>query len=119
MHLFIASLCFNLLVAIVVFFVFGGRSLLARPAVQVEPAEAGDTAGGSANGKRLTYPQVLTLVGLVALGVGVLVFGLNVGLVAITIAVVLTILFPKDQARAVVVAFAPLVAWAVLVLPGS
>ena len=88
-------------VAVVVFFVFGGRSLLAQRAVELEPADAGDIAGGTAGGKRLTYPQVLTLIGLIALGVGVLVFELNVGLVAITIAVVLTILFPKDQARAV------------------
>jgi Na+/H+ antiporter NhaD/arsenite permease-like protein len=96
MHLFIASLCFNILVAVIVFFVFGGRSLLAQPAAEV-PAEPGDATGG----KRLTYPQVLTLLGLIALGVGVLLFELNVGLVSITIAVVLTILFPKDQARAV------------------
>ena len=93
MHLFLASLGFNLLVAVVVFFVFGGRSLLTRQAVEAVPPEEG--------GKGLTYPQVLTLFGLLALGVGVLVFELNVGLVAITIAVVLTILFPKDQARAV------------------
>ena len=101
MHLFLASLGFNLLVAVVVFFVFGGRSLLAQRAVAVAPAEAIDTTGGSVGGKGLTYPQVLTLLGLIALGGGVLVFELNVGLVAITIAVVLTILFPKDQARAV------------------
>jgi di/tricarboxylate transporter len=93
MHLFLASLAFNLLVAVVVFFVFGGRGLLTRQAVAAAPTEEG--------GKGLTYPQVLTLIGLIALGVGVLVFELNVGLVAITIAVVLTILFPKDQARAV------------------
>ena len=93
MHLFLASLGFNLLVAVVVFFVFGGRGLLTRQAVEAAPTEAGS--------KGLTYPQVLTLIGLIALGVGVLVFELNVGLVAITIAVVLTILFPKDQARAV------------------
>jgi len=93
MHLFLASLSFNLLVAVVVFFVFGGRSLLTRQAVEAVPPEEG--------GKGLTYPQVLTLFGLLALGVGVLVFELNVGLMAITIAVVLTILFPKDQARAV------------------
>lgn len=99
-HLFVASLCFNFVVAVVIFFVFGGRSLLARGAAQPEPANAGDIAGGAV-GKRLTYQQVLTLIGLVALGVGALVFELNVGLVAITIAVVLTILFPKDQARAV------------------
>src|SRR5688572_26297591 len=101
MHLFLASLGFNLLVAVVVFFAFGGRSLLARQAVEVGPAEAGEAAIGSSGGKRLAYPQILTLIGLIALGVGVLVFELNVGLVAITIAVVLTILFPKDQARAV------------------
>ena len=100
MHLFVASLCFNLAVAVVIFFVFGGRSLLAQRAGQLEPADAGDIAG-AAGGRRLTYQQVLTLIGLVALGVGALVFELNVGLVAITIAVVLTILFPKDQARAV------------------
>jgi Na+/H+ antiporter NhaD/arsenite permease-like protein len=97
MHLFLASLCFNLVVAVVIFFVFGGRSLLGQRAAQPEPADAGDIAGG----RQLTYQQVLTLIGLVALGVGALVFELNVGLVAITIAVVLTILFPKDQARAV------------------
>ena len=34
MHLFLASLGFNLLVAVVVFFVFGGRSLLAQRAVE-------------------------------------------------------------------------------------
>jgi di/tricarboxylate transporter len=97
MHLFLASLIFNLLVAVVVFFVFGGRRLLAQPAVRAEPVDASQLTGS----KRLTYPQVLTLIGLIALGVGTLVFELNVGLVAITIAVVLTVLFPKDQARAV------------------
>lgn len=98
MHLFIASLCFNLAVAVVVFFVFGGRGLLAQRAAPLEHADASDVG---ARGKRLTYQQMLTLLGLVALGVGALVFELNVGLVSITIAVVLTILFPKDQARAV------------------
>ena len=83
MHLFVASLCFNLVVAVVIFFVFGGRSLLAQRAAQLEPADAGDIAGGAAGGRRLTYQQVLTLIGLVALGVGALVFELNVGLVAI------------------------------------
>jgi Na+/H+ antiporter NhaD/arsenite permease-like protein len=101
LHLFLASLGFNLLVAVIVFFVFGGRSLLAQPAVGADPAQAGAPADDFASGRRLAYPQVLTLIGLIALGVGALVFELNVGLVAITIAVALTILFPKDQARAV------------------
>jgi di/tricarboxylate transporter len=75
----------------------GGRSLFAQRAVHVEPEQAGEPASGT----RLNYQRALTLVGLIALGVGALVFDLNVGLVAITIAVLLTILFPKDQARAV------------------
>jgi di/tricarboxylate transporter len=100
-HLFIASLGFNLLIAVVVFFVFGGRGLLGRRAVDTGPAAADDATAGAVGSKGLAYPQVLTLIGLIALGVGVLVFELNVGLVAITIAVLLTILFPKDQARAV------------------
>lgn len=97
MHLFIASLCFNLAVAVAIFFVFGGRSLLARRAVEPEPTQTTAVA----DGRSLTYPRLLTLIGLLALGICALVFELNVGLVAITIAVVLTLLFPKDQARAV------------------
>jgi di/tricarboxylate transporter len=96
LHLFVASLVFNLLVAVFVFFLFGGRRLFAQRAAQSEPEQAGESTSG-----RLTYQRGLTLLGLIALGVGALVFDLNVGLVAITIAVVLTILFPKDQARAV------------------
>jgi di/tricarboxylate transporter len=95
LHLFVASLIFNLFVAVVVYFLFGGRSLFAQRAAQIEPEQAGEPAS------RLTYQRGLTLLGLIALGVGALVFDLNVGLVAITIAVLLTILFPKDQARAV------------------
>lgn len=97
LHLFVASLVFNLLVAVVIFFLFGGRSLFAQPAARIEAEQAADAASG----QRLSYQRGLTLLGLIALGVGALVFDLNVGLVAITIAVVLTILFPKDQARAV------------------
>jgi Na+/H+ antiporter NhaD/arsenite permease-like protein len=93
-HLFLASLGFNFVVAVAIFLVFGGRSLFGQRAAREEPVESGVD-------KRLTYAQMLTLLGLIALGVGALVFELNVGLVAITIAVVLTILFPKDQARAV------------------
>ena len=98
MHLFLASLIFNLLVAVGVFFVFGGRTLLRQPAARVELMEASEAPSAD---NRLASAQVLTLLGLIALGVGSLVFELNVGLVAISIAVVLTVLFPKDQARAV------------------
>src|SRR5687767_7710753 len=39
MHLFVASLCFNLVVALVIFFVFG-RSLLAQRTAPLEPTDA-------------------------------------------------------------------------------
>lgn len=101
-YLFLASFAFNLLVAVVIFLVFGGRRLFGpqqRPSDTAETrAPAGDSTLAQAT---LTRQQVLTLAGLGALGIGVLVFDLNVGLVAITVAVVLTILFPKDQKSAV------------------
>ncbi|MFC7551755.1 hypothetical protein ACFQU7_04740 [Pseudoroseomonas wenyumeiae] len=44
---------------------------------------------------------MLTLAGLIILGVGSLAFGLNVGMVAITIAVVLALLSPNAQKGAI------------------
>src|SRR5678815_3300948 len=76
LHLFVASLTFNLLVAVVVFFLFGGRRLFAQRAVHVDPEQAGEPMSGT----RLNYQRGLTLLGLIALGVGALVFDLNVGL---------------------------------------
>lgn len=103
-YLFLASFVFNLLVAVVIFFVFGGRRLLGRqPHPGDSPEAEARTAAvdSAANRAHLTRQQVFTLIGLVALGIGALVYDLNVGLVAITVAVVLTILFPKEQKGAV------------------
>jgi di/tricarboxylate transporter len=50
---------------------------------------------------RLNLHRTLTLIGLVALGVGSLAFNLNVGLVAISVAVLLTLLAPRAQKGAV------------------
>ena len=99
MHLFLASLGFNLLVAVVIFFVFGGRSLLAQLPLEQE-RRAVDFVDGTPD-SRSYLPAGAHSHRFDRAGVGALVFELNVGLVAISIAVVLTILFPKDQARAV------------------
>jgi Na+/H+ antiporter NhaD/arsenite permease-like protein len=98
LHLFIASLCFNFAVAVVIFIAFGGRRLLSRKPVRPESDEAERRAGGALS---LNRQQALTLVGLAALGFGALVLDLNVGLVSITIAVMLTMLFPNEQRRAI------------------
>ena len=102
MHLFLASLGFNFLVAVAIFFVFGGHRLLGQQASPEQPAVPPEVPDLTSSGKAgLTGQQALTLTGLVALGVGALIFDLNVGLVSISVAVVLTILFPKEQKRAV------------------
>jgi di/tricarboxylate transporter len=138
--LFFASLTVNLVIAAVVFLLFGGRKLWATGAVVEEeaagrgPSPAGDTTGtgtgtntgtGSATPAteptptatgtttmaprpeelpttpRLTPAVITTLTSLVALVVAVLAFDLDAGLTAITLAVVLSTVWPEDSRKAV------------------
>jgi di/tricarboxylate transporter len=59
----------------------------------------------------LDRDRVLTLVGLVSLAVGALFFDLNVGMVAMTVAVILTLISPKPAKQAV-----DQVAWSTVLL---
>ncbi|MEV0389186.1 SLC13 family permease [Nonomuraea sp. NPDC050643] len=128
--LFLSSFAFNAAAAAAVFFVFGGRDLIRRGAIgdtTTPPApdrentvvtatgSAGGTrdGGGDGNGGgvatvvardttlRLTPHQALTLTGIVALCLAVLVFKLDVGLTAVTVAVVLSLTSPKANKGAV------------------
>lgn len=130
--LFLASLGFNLLCALGVFFAFGGRALLGKRHVAALPGGAavpvtdigieghGTSADASiAHGARpaadaLNLQQMATLAGLLALAVGALAFGLNVGLVAVTVAVVLTLLAPNEQKGAV-----DKIGWSTILLVGG
>ena len=124
--LFFASLAVNLLIAAVVFVAFGGLKLLrTQPAVAAAPGPGGGAAlpaaaltvggrppiaGGSPEAdalaaapaaERLTAPtpyQALTLLGLVALVVCTLAFDLDVGFVAVTVAVTLA-MFSQATAK--------------------
>ena len=117
-----ASLIFNTLVASVVFVLFGGLRLLRGHAEAREPGadpELGGrrvppVVGGSQEADerglppradapiaRLTPHQALTLVGLVVLVAVTLIFDLDVGLIAISVAVVLTVTAPSLQKEAV------------------
>ncbi|MGV9315306.1 SLC13 family permease [Streptomyces sp. NPDC003691] len=137
--LFAASFVFNVLLCLVVFALFGGRSLLGRrvgdegPAVP-PPAGGGGTgsapsadpspastalAAGSSGGRggvalapapaapavepelRLDGVRILTLAGLLSLVLGALVFDLHVGLLALTVTVVLSLLSPASAKGAV------------------
>ncbi|MFF7789060.1 SLC13 family permease [Streptomyces sp. NPDC007991] len=126
--LFLASLAANLVIAGVVFVVCGGLKLWARGAVD-EPgadrdggADAQGTAGGTGTAQpstggtatvttvptrstapdttRLTPSRIATLTSLLALVIAVLVFDLDAGLTAITLAVVLSTAWPEDSRKA-------------------
>jgi di/tricarboxylate transporter len=117
-EIFVGSLLFNLAIAAALFFLLGGRQLLGRKVSAtehaVEEAHAGTATGtgpevkghGAAPGpavgggdatphpdaaQKVTVEQILTLAGLLVLAVLALVFDLDIGFVAISVAVVLAL----------------------------
>jgi di/tricarboxylate transporter len=121
--LFLGSFVFNTLLNVVMFFLFGGRQLIGRVAEEpaavggpkVAPgggpgtasgATSGATGAGFTEGERepvttLDLNRSLTLVALLGVAVGALAFQLDVGLLAVTAAVVLSILAPTAYKGAV------------------
>ncbi|WP_343234913.1 SLC13 family permease [Streptomyces sp. S4.7] len=108
--LFTASFLFNVGLCVIIFLIFGGRKLLGRIAT-AGGGGAGDGAGegrGAAEGTTtspeppsLDLPRALTLLGLLSLVAGALFFDLDVGLMALTIAVVLSLAAPESAKGAV------------------
>jgi di/tricarboxylate transporter len=116
--LFVASFLFNVALSVVVFFVFGGRKLLgagrvetvstgpgaaSAPQESLEPAGSGGTAV-DAPVTTLNRERVLTLIGLLGLVVCALVFSLDtgpLGIAALGVAVVLSVLSPSATKTAV------------------
>jgi di/tricarboxylate transporter len=117
--LWVSSFLFNALLSVVVFVLFGGRELLNRRAgPEPEPApepeketEVEPTGGGGATTTTrtttatetptgtvttLNAQRTVTLTGLVVLVAGALAFDIDVGLLALSIATVICVLFPKD-----------------------
>jgi di/tricarboxylate transporter len=114
--LWASTFLFNAALSVVVFVMFGGRELLNRrvePAGQEVPGDAGPaepTDGGGSAGPvatrtattteieqvTLNTQRVVTLAGLLTLVLGALVFDIDVGLLALSIATVICILFPKE-----------------------
>ncbi|MGW6272096.1 SLC13 family permease [Streptomyces sp. NPDC055060] len=108
--LFLASLVVNLIIAGIVFVLFGGLKLGGRdtgtdpgPDGRTPegdgPAEA--TSAGTDAGSRLDPAKIATLAALVALVVAVLAFDLDAGLSAITLAVLLSAFWPESSRKAV------------------
>lgn len=116
--LFLASLVANLVIAVIVFVVCGGLKL--TPAVERgrrlasvgggPSVSSGSASGSTSDGGepasadpdiRLTAPRIATLASLVTLVVCALVIGLDVGLTAITLAVLLSIAWPATSKAAI------------------
>ncbi|GAB2670462.1 SLC13 family permease [Saccharopolyspora gloriosae] len=93
--LFLGSFAVNLAIAAVVFVVFGGLRT-----ARADTTAAPDDSADEPECLRLTRDRVLTLLGLAALVVCTLVFELDAGLVAMSVAVVLTVISPKTAANA-------------------
>jgi Na+/H+ antiporter NhaD/arsenite permease-like protein len=123
---FLGSLFFNLAIALVLFFVLGGRKLIGRK-VSVAEAVREEVYAGHGNGttvrghgaapgpavgggdgephpdapQKITFEQILTLIGLVVLAVLALGFDLDIGFVSISVAVVLALFSAQKQKGAV------------------
>ena len=97
--LFLASFFFNLGVAVLIFFLFRGH----RTGRLNEREDRKELSDGEPESVQigLNKHRVLTLVGLISLGVGALALELNIGLLAISVAVLLALLAPHDQKRAI------------------
>lgn len=99
--LWASSFLFNALLSVVVFFLFGGRELLSRRvAREQEPEPEGGGAAVATKVEQkvtaLNGQRIVTLAGLLTLVVGALVFDIDVGLLALSIATVICILFPAE-----------------------
>ncbi|HET6394365.1 MAG TPA: SLC13 family permease [Blastococcus sp.] len=128
----LGSLFFNLAIALVLFFVLGGRGLLGRKVAVEVPAEAehaestvvrghgaatgpavggrdddrddgpdGGADSGAIQPQPVTLDQILTLIGLAAVAVLALVFDLDIGFVAISVATVLAMFAAARHKNAV------------------
>ncbi|RCS93640.1 hypothetical protein CIK61_14455 [Brevibacterium aurantiacum] len=115
LSLFLAPLIFNLIFALVVYFVLHRRPGLRAEADDALSAETKSPGTGNSAVKtdtvRLTRSQVPTLIGLIAMALSVLIFSWDVGIVTITIAIVLTFINPAAGKAAMTK-----VSWSVVIL---
>jgi len=98
--IFLSSLVINTIMAAILFFLLGGRQLWSQ---RIDPAEDESGPDGSGGGTAVstrtavTRDQVLTLLAFVGVAVVALAFDKNIGFVAITAAVILSMLSPQEN----------------------
>lgn len=102
--LFVSPFLFNLMIALVIFVLFGGRQLIGTRMKDAPVTGVPSSAGAPVEDVRqrqTAAPQVATMIGIILLAVGTAAFGLHVGFLSMSIAVVLALLWPKAQKEAV------------------
>jgi len=97
--IFLSSLVINTILAAILFVVLGGRELMSRRIEPEEEEEAAGAGGGTdvAVDTGVRRDQVLTLIAFVGVALVSLVLDKNIGFVAITAAVILSILAPEQN----------------------
>ena len=107
--LFLGNLAYNIILAAVIFLVFGGLRLGWREAKgrQPEPENKQVEPGP----RRLRADQICTLLAILAVAVAAFGFGLNIGLVAFTAAAAIHLIFPASSGEA-----EKKIAWGVVLL---
>ncbi len=112
--LFFSSLVVNLIMATILFVMFGGRQLMSqrldpdddtvhghREGVSVPARGTGDSTSSTIQAQGVRRDQVLTLLAFVGVALVALVFEKNIGFVAITAAVILAMLNAQEHKDAV------------------
>jgi Na+/H+ antiporter NhaD/arsenite permease-like protein len=107
--LFLGNLAFNVVLAVVIYIVFGGLRLNWRSARVTEPLPEGEPADSTL--RRLTLDQVCTLFVMLAVAVAAFGFGLNIGFVALAAAIALHLIFRASSGKA-----EQKIAWGVVLL---
>ncbi|GAA4697354.1 SLC13 family permease [Nocardioides conyzicola] len=98
--IFLSSLVINTILAAILFVVLGGRELMSR---RIDPEEESTGATGTGGGTDVAVDtgvrrdQVLTLIAFVGVALVSLILDKNIGFVAITAAVILSILAPQQN----------------------
>jgi di/tricarboxylate transporter len=103
--LFFGNAAYNIVLAVVIFLLFGGRKLWRERGVEVRDDEATTGGGGGVAVRETTRTplradQVTTLVVMLAVAVGALVFNFEIGFMALIAAALLHLLFPERFAHA-------------------
>lgn len=109
--LFFGNLVYNLALAVVIVMVFNRRRGGQAPAFGPEGENDGEDAAFEQRPSRLQIDQTCSLLGLLVVAIGGLVFGLNIGLLAMTVAVTLHLIFPRSSGDATAK-----IAWGVVLL---